>query len=414
MPLHTSSHKLSQFPSNQAIDSLAKDAYGEATYLWSLLGYDPCEAPIQHKPQPADSVSDSEDLNDDTSEGRDDNTRISDCRELLNAVDASLDSLGHGVPRKNNKQLNEYMFAVAALNLQDLTDFESLPDSDPTLKEDLATHGVRLASTGSGTKSSGHHMSSGASEEQISERRLLAQKIHDIVKAIDDDTEKIGSSTGLNRRMRWTKTPGLYSPSLALSDTTNERKSGNSANAFEVAQKAANLIVKKRRTTFLQAGIPLAEELSTAKVNALTMLQRGSYGIASIDNELMICQVLTMYEKGGGRVARHAWIGECRNIGIISYMVVQLWRQSLGQQCLFKAIHGPSSHLALPRFAHIFSASFLYTLPAGFASRKGDDIEINAFFMDTVFGKLFPSRLSITESVRKLQAKSSSSKDEES
>jgi hypothetical protein len=152
-------------------------------------------------------------------------------------------------------------------------------------------------------------MSSGASEEQISERRLLAQKIRDIVKAIDDDTEKIGSSTGLNRRMRWTKTPGLYSPSLALSDTTNEQKSGNSTNAFEVAQKAANLvsfpiclrksthnctqslqIVKKRRTTFLQAGIPLAEELSTAKVNALTMLQRGSYGIASIDNELMICQ----------------------------------------------------------------------------------------------------------------------------
>jgi hypothetical protein len=51
------SHLFSQFPSNQAIDSLAKDAYGEATYLWSLLGYDPCEAPIQHKPQPADSVS---------------------------------------------------------------------------------------------------------------------------------------------------------------------------------------------------------------------------------------------------------------------------------------------------------------------------------------------------------------------
>jgi hypothetical protein len=120
------SHLFSQFPSNQAIDSLAKDAYGEATYLWSLLGYDPCEAPIQHKPQPADSVSDSEDLNDDTSEGWDDNTRISDRRELLNAVDASSDSLGHGVPRKNNKQLNEYMFAVAALNLQDLTDLYEL------------------------------------------------------------------------------------------------------------------------------------------------------------------------------------------------------------------------------------------------------------------------------------------------
>ncbi|KAH9159278.1 hypothetical protein EDB89DRAFT_2051320, partial [Lactarius sanguifluus] len=61
----------------------------------------------------------------------------------------------------------------------------------------------------------------------------------------------------------------------------------------------------------------------------------------------MICQVLTMYEKGGGNVARHACIRECRNVGLILYMVVQLWRQSLSQHCLFKAtIHGPSSHLS--------------------------------------------------------------------
>ena len=121
-----------------------------------------------------------------------------------------------------------------------------------------------------------------------------------------------------------------------------------------------------------------------------------------------------MYEKGGGKAARHAWTGECRNIGLISYMVVQLWRQSLGQRCLFKAIHGPSSHLALPRFAHIPSAAFLYTLPAGFASRNGDNIEINAYFMDTVFGKLLNSKSSITGSIRNLQTKLSTSKDEES
>ena len=164
------------------------------------------------------------------------------------------------------------------------------------------------------------------------------------------------------------------------------------------------------------------------------MLQRGSYGIVSMENDLMICQgmkpctvaltaqghnliddylVLTMYEKGGGKVARHAWVGECRNIGLLSYLVVQLWRQSLGQRHLFKAIHGPSSHLALPRFAHIPSTSFLYALPAGFASRNGHDLEINAFFVDTVFGKLLTSKLSITSSVHDLQAKSSSSKDED-
>ena len=103
-----------------------------------------------------------------------------------------------------------------------------------------AEKGVRLASTG--TKASRQHTSSGASEEPISERRLLAQKIRDIMKAVDNDKENIGSSTGLNRRIRWTKTPGLYSPSPALSDIKNEQKSGNSANALEVAQKAANSV----------------------------------------------------------------------------------------------------------------------------------------------------------------------------
>ena len=103
-----------------------------------------------------------------------------------------------------------------------------------------AEKGVRLASTG--TKTLKHHTSSGASEEPISERRLLAQKIRDIIKAVDDDKENIGSSTGLNRRIRWTKPPGLYSPSLALSNIKDEPKRGNSANALEVAQKAASSV----------------------------------------------------------------------------------------------------------------------------------------------------------------------------
>lgn len=123
------SHLFSQFPSDQAINSLAKVAYDEATFLWSLLGYEPCEMPTEHKSQPAHSDLDSEDLleedlddgDDGTSEGCDGNTRISDRRELLNALDASLDSR-HSIPQKNPKQLNEYMFAAAALNLQDLTD----------------------------------------------------------------------------------------------------------------------------------------------------------------------------------------------------------------------------------------------------------------------------------------------------
>jgi hypothetical protein len=58
------------------------------------------------------------------------------------------------------------------------------------------------------------------------------------VKAVDG-SEDVGTSTGLNRQVRWTKTPGLYSPSLTRLDSLMDGKSGNSANAMEVARKAA-------------------------------------------------------------------------------------------------------------------------------------------------------------------------------
>ena len=47
-------------------------------------------------------------------------------------------------------------------------------------------------------------------------------------------------------------------------------------------------IVKKRWAAF--ADLPFKEDLSMAKVNALTILQQGSYGIAAFENDLMICQ----------------------------------------------------------------------------------------------------------------------------
>ena len=108
-----------------------------------------------------------------------------------------------------------------------------------------AEKGVRLANRTTSEHGKHHSPSvgSGASDGPVSERRLLARKIHDIVKAIDTDSEEkiTGSSTGLNRQIRWTKT---YSPSpaLSLAGAQNDRKSGNSANAMEVAQNAANLV----------------------------------------------------------------------------------------------------------------------------------------------------------------------------
>ena len=103
-----------------------------------------------------------------------------------------------------------------------------------------AEKGVHITSSTSALRP--NTASSGISEDSITERRLLAQKIREIVKDVDGDKENVSSSTGLNRCVRWMKTPGLYSPSQALSSTQNEHKSGNSAKALDAAVKAANLV----------------------------------------------------------------------------------------------------------------------------------------------------------------------------
>ena len=99
-----------------------KVAYGEVTYLWSLLGYDPCEAPINSKSlgQLGNSNSVPEAVDDADSEGYEESVATSDCKELLVALEASSNSLGPGsVSRTGRDHLNKYVFAAAALNLQD-------------------------------------------------------------------------------------------------------------------------------------------------------------------------------------------------------------------------------------------------------------------------------------------------------
>ena len=113
----TPSDQFSQFPSDQTIDALARTAYSEAIYLWSLLGYDPCETPRPAEPESQLGNSVQEELGDD-SEDYGQTTAMSDRRELLNALEASSQS----VSQTNSKRMNEYMFATAALNLQDFND----------------------------------------------------------------------------------------------------------------------------------------------------------------------------------------------------------------------------------------------------------------------------------------------------
>jgi hypothetical protein len=61
----------------------------------------------------------SEDIDNDDSSKELANAAVSDCSELLHALEASSESLE--CSQKDLKNLNEFMFTAAALNLQDFT-----------------------------------------------------------------------------------------------------------------------------------------------------------------------------------------------------------------------------------------------------------------------------------------------------
>ncbi|KAH8989959.1 hypothetical protein EDB86DRAFT_2831437, partial [Lactarius hatsudake] len=192
---------------------------------------------MDHKSRLGNSVRVSEDVDDDSSEdcSNDMDTRVSERKELIDALEASSHSLGGtSISRKNCKHMNEYVFAAAALNLQDFNDCDSLPDSDPLILEDLVTHvqsvlqgslsNSELTTTPSvknqdppilssmplaqssenaisflveirrrhqtkeaekGVRLANHDSGHSAPEDPTSEHRLLAQRIRDMVNAVD-------------------------------------------------------------------------------------------------------------------------------------------------------------------------------------------------------------------------------------
>ncbi|KAF8980989.1 hypothetical protein BDQ17DRAFT_1363754 [Cyathus striatus] len=66
-----------------------------------------------------------------------------------------------------------------------------------------------------------------------------------------------------------------------------------------------------------------------------------------------------MYEKGAGKGGNHNWVSSSTNIGAISYIGMQVWRQLRPGHRHFHGLFGPTAKLGLPRFAHIPATAFL-------------------------------------------------------
>ncbi|KAH9015618.1 hypothetical protein EDB84DRAFT_1443385 [Lactarius hengduanensis] len=144
----------------------------------------------------------------------------------------------------------------------------------------------------------------------------LDEKINEIIKA-NSKLAQTGS-TGLNRRNRWTTEKAAAGSFPAGSDST---ASGNVANAQAAAQRSANNIVKQRGSAF--ASLKNANSLESAKIGLLVSLTNRCLGLAVVDDDLMLVEVLTMYKKSGAKITKHSWMSSTTSIGALSYLVIR-------------------------------------------------------------------------------------------
>ncbi|KAH8977094.1 hypothetical protein EDB92DRAFT_2002633 [Lactarius akahatsu] len=203
------------------------------------------------------------------------------------------------------------------------------------------------------------HKPKGAASPPDSERQRLSQKINEIVRASSDLAQT--GSTGLNRRNRWTTERAAAGSFPAGSDSM---ASGNTANAQAAARRSANSIVKLRANAF--ASLKNAESLASAKIGILLSLTNGCFGLAVVNDNLVLVEVLTMYEKSGAKNAKHSWTSSTTSIGALSFLGVRCYQHIRQRQ--FRTMECMATRTM--RFAHLPSLAFLSIVPPSMVRRS--------------------------------------------
>ncbi|KAN0132137.1 hypothetical protein V8E53_010056 [Lactarius tabidus] len=226
---------------------------------------------------------------------------------------------------------------------------------------------VRAACTRSsqvdGPESTHHTHNPKVLASRNSERWQLFKKINEMIKTSGNSAESTqGESSGLNRRNRWTTEKVAAGSSIYA--TSGQTTSGNVANAQVTARKSAQNIVKQRASAF--ASLMNASSLASAKLSLLVSLTNGSFGLAIVNDQLMMVEVLTMYEKSSAKGAKHSWASTTTSIGAISYLAVRCYQHTRQRQ--FRAMECVVTRTT--QFSHLPSFSFLCIVPQGMIRRS--------------------------------------------
>ncbi|KAJ6487065.1 hypothetical protein DFH09DRAFT_1457048 [Mycena vulgaris] len=201
-------------------------------------------------------------------------------------------------------------------------------------------------------KSSGTYKNHKTGEvKPLSDRQILARQMQAIIR---QDQER-GSSTGLNRKVRWT----------GDATSASKPKVGNAANAELAASGRSKEAIKRRRLIF--ANIKCLSTVAEARIGSSSdhTMEDGCYGFAMIDEYLPETEtgnsVITMYSKNGGKAGAHSWTPTGESIGALSFVIVQVYEHEYRRH--FKIIPHRAAALGTIRFEHLPANSFLALLP---------------------------------------------------
>ncbi|KAJ7889680.1 hypothetical protein B0H13DRAFT_2666158 [Mycena leptocephala] len=407
---------LSQFPTDVELSAAYEIAGQENECLWSLLGIHPARiksalARGLALAPPPDPAFEHLYLQDENAEPEPEPEEKTAAAELQGMID-SLKTTAN-LSRAADEQLGACIMASVALSLEELAKIEDLPESNPErfaeIQKDIAhalatqpvafiallqgmadaaakntsansvasvgeaspstiidvssndlspfvvlrrKHQTEEARTGVRTyKFSGTYTNHKTGVKPLTDRQLLAQKMQAII-GLD---QQRGSSTGLNRKVRWTD------QSEGATGEAVKPKAGNAANAELAATGRFKEAIKRRRTIFTKLKCISIVAESGIGADDSHKMEDGCYGFAMTGSEIALVRVKTMYSKNGGKAGAHSWTAACETIGALSFVVAQVYEHEFRRQ--FKIIHSADAHLGTLRFAHLPVGSFLVLLP---------------------------------------------------
>ncbi|KAJ7148708.1 hypothetical protein C8R43DRAFT_1236758 [Mycena crocata] len=331
---------LGQYPTDVEMSTAYKIAAEENDCLWTLLGIHPAQikdAPMPNvAPQPAPDPTlehlflSEEELNDNHGDLAEP-TAAEEVQRLIDNLQSTV-----GLSRAEDEQLDACVMASVALSMDELARIEDLPESNPErfaeIQRDIANamatqpaafisllQGMAECSTRTSTmtptenpsssrplvdvsaddlaplvqlrrehqtrdkkmgvrtyKASGTYTNHKTGvTKQLSDRQILAQRMNGLIKR---DNEQ-GSSTGLNRSIRWKTNP----TALPV-----QAKTGNAANTEVTAVGRANETVKRRRAIF--GKLKCLSTVAEAGIGSHQVVEAGSYGFAMVGSGIVLAR----------------------------------------------------------------------------------------------------------------------------